>query len=433
MCAHHLVNTQAAAPPTDVLTAFGLGLNPRQPLGLVVDSAGAAYMTGNVPNTLVQIRDIGVSRNSLGKGDVWVSRVTPQGNNSWATFFGGPDMEEGRAVAVDADSVFATGVFQSPNFTMGGVLYQPASTTAFDVYVARLNATNGRVIWGRTFGGESVENAVSITAAHGVVYMAGTFQSAAMQLGSTMLVNPNAATGGNSTFLVAYDYSGALVSVDAYGDMQTLWRMARDSKTGAMVFMGTDYVSRPRSSWRTSLGSSSTTDTRRGLALDMASQSVFVAAPFTGASITLGSVTLTNTGAATSFDSYVAKLHAATGEVAWARRIGSTGQDYVVNIAADGAGGVYSAGTFERALVLPEPFSVTPQGTAEIFVLRHDSSGNVIGAWAFGTTGADVLFDLALDRFGGVYLVGILRGFVKFGSNSVQQQFVARAITVRSY
>jgi hypothetical protein len=364
---------------------------------------------------------------------VWVGRVTPQGNNSWATFFGGPELEEARAVAVDADSVFVTGVFQSPNFNMGGVLYRPASTTAFDVYVARLNATNGRVIWGRTFGGESIENVVSITAAHGVAYVAGTFQSAAMQLGSTTLANPNAATGGNSSFLVAYDYSGALVSADAYGDMQTLWRMARDSKTGVVVFMGTDYVSRPGSSWRTSLGSSSATDTRRGLALDMASQSVFVAAPFTGASITLGSATLTNTGAATSFDSYVAKLHAATGEVVWARRIGSTGQDYVVNIAADGAGGVYSAGTFERALVLPEPFLVTSQGAADIFVLRHAGSGNVIGAWAFGSTNAEMLFDLALDRFGGVYLTGTLRGWVTFGSNSVQQQFVARAITVRSY
>lgn len=430
MHTRHLNNTQAAAPPTAVFTTFGLGINPRLPRGMAVDSAGAAYVTGNLAPAVTIITISGIAQYSpRGKGDVWVSRLTPQGNNSWASFFGGTELEEGRAVAVDSDSVFTTGVFQSPNFTMGGVGYQATTTTAFDVYLARLNATNGRVIWGRTFGGDSIDNAVSISAANGVVYVAGTFQSAAMQLGSTTLANPNAATGGNSTYLIAYDYSGALVSADAYGDMRTLWRMARDAGTGAVVFVGTDYVSRV-GSWRTSLGSTSTTDTRRGLALDMASQSVFVAAPFNSASITLGSVTLNNTG--TGFDSYVAKLNAATGEVVWARRIGSTGQDYVVNVVADRAGGVYSAGTFDKALTLPPAFSVTLLGGSDIFVLRHDSGGGLVGAWSFGSTGTETLFDLALDRFGGVYLTGIVgTSGATFGSNVVTQQFVARAITVR--
>ena len=77
-----------------------------------------------------------------------------------------------------------------------------------------------------------------------------------------------------------------------------------------------------------------------------------------------------------------ARLDALTGKVQWARRIGGSQNDYVVNIATDGSGGVYSTGTFEGNLNLPQPFSVTSRRMdwwASTPTLSHilDVSGNV--------------------------------------------------------
>ena len=306
---------------------------------VAADATGTAYLTGVNPTTYTFA---GRTYTTAGKGDVWVARVDPWGRALWVHMWGGPETEEGRAVAVDGASVYVAGIFQSASFSMGGLVLTGAGlATTTDVFVAQLRAATGEVVWARAFGTEAVESPVSLAAAGGAVWLAGLFQGPTLALDGFVVNNPNN-PAGNSSFLAALDAStGAVASADAFADMPSLSRMARDGRTGAIYFVGTDYVAR-LGSWRTSLGTSSTWDTRRGLAIDPASQCVFVAGMYNTSTLVLGGTTLPNPNK--NSDSYVARFDAATGVVQWATRVNGGGQEFVVGCGVDPYGGVYVAG-----------------------------------------------------------------------------------------
>ena len=284
-----------------------------------------------------------------GKGDVWVVRYDAAGEAVWMQSFGGAELDDGRAVAVNADSVYIAGVFQSPSMALGSFTLSGSSAATPDMFLARLDGSTGDVIWAKAFGNDGADTAASVAVADGGVLLAGFFQGASLVLdASTTLINTNAAAGGNSSLLALFDSDGGLVSATAYADMQSVSRMVQDPRTGAVYFVGTDYVAR-LGSWRASLAGSNHLDVRRSIAIDPASRYVFVAGQFNNATITLGATTLANGNRnGGSPDAYVAQLDAETGGVEWAQRIVGSGAEMVLGLAAD-SDSVYAAG--ERPLL----------------------------------------------------------------------------------
>ena len=285
---------------------------------------------------------------AAGKGDVWVGKLDPWGRPLWVHMWGGAEPDEGRAVAADADSVYVAGHFQSPTLAMGAFTLRGSHVNTTDIFLARLNGTTGEVLWARAFGTEAVETVASLAVApnsSGSVLLAGVFAGPSLALdASTTLTNANA-PAGNSSFLATFGAAdGSVLSATAYADMPWVSRMVRDASTGAVYFIGTDYVSR-LGSWRASLGQSSVADTRRSIAVDPTSRFVFVAGQYTSATITLGSTTLRNgNNNGGSPDAYVARLDAATGAFHWAQRLVGGGQEVVLGLAVDSSN-VYAAGT----------------------------------------------------------------------------------------
>ena len=280
-----------------------------------------------------------------GKGDIVAARYDASGRTLWVQTWGGTEPDEGRGVAVDGDSVYVAGVFQSPSMAMGTFTLNASHVNTTDIFLARLDGATGVVLWAKAFGTDAIETAVSVAvAADGGVVLAGAFTGASLPLdATTTLDNPNAAAGGNSTFLSTFDADGGLVSAAAYADMQSLARMVRDPQTGGVYFVGADYVARI-GSWRASLAGSNTLDVRRSIALDPASRFVFVGGQFSNASIMLGGTTLFNSNSrGGSPDAYVARLNAATGSFQWARRIEGTAAEVVLGLAVDG-NNVFAAG-----------------------------------------------------------------------------------------
>lgn len=412
---------------------YGTPVTPRLPRAMAVDDTGAAYVTG-LYTSIFFLR--GRSFPHRGKGDVWVGKLNAAGQWLWMQKMGGAEAEEGRAIAVEKDSVFVAGVFQSQPMTAGGFFLAAGSIAVPDVFVTCLDATSGDVLWARGFGGDGADDVASLVASSGVLYMAGTFQSSSLQFDAdTTLTNTHAASpGGSSVFLARLAAAdGAVAGAETLPDLRSLSRMVRDPHSGAIFLVGTEYVARA-GMWRTSLAGSSLSDLRRGLALDPSSGQLFVAAPFNDSSVTLGLAGITLQNAGSGFDSYVASLDTATGEMQWAQRVGGSQNDNVVGVAADGSGGVYAAGTFEGQLTsLSAPWNVTALGTSvDAFVVRYDRAGGLVGAWRFGSASAETVNDVATDHFGGVYLAGRTDGTTTFGHQSVTQHFVARAVTVRA-
>jgi hypothetical protein len=103
-----------------------------------------------------------------------------------------------------------------------------------------------------------------------------------------------------------------------------------------------------------------------------------------------GTTNLTSTG--TGSDGYVSKFDS-SGNLVWAKAF-SSGGVYAESVAVDGSGNVYATGHFvvgalEHLDADPGPgtFNLTPPPStgSEVFVLKLDSSGNLVWAKNFGT------------------------------------------------
>jgi len=131
------------------------------------------------------------------------------------------------------------------------------------------------------------------------------------------------------------------------------------------------------------------------------SGNVYIAGYFNGATLVMGSVTLTRIG---NEDAFVAKLDA-NGTVVWAKNYGGFGAN--VNgygIAVDGSGQVYLTGTFDADLTTPV---LTIIGYDDVFALKLDASGNTLWAKNYGGINASANGQgIAVDGAGNVYLGG---------------------------
>ena len=439
---------------------------------LTEPSSGGVVLVGQLSTTL---NWAGRTITHRGKGDVWVARFVVSGRPLWHQMWGGTEPDEGRAVAADADSVYVAGVFQSPSMAMGAFTLSASHVNTTDIFLARLNGTTGEVVWARAFGTAAIETAASVAvAADGGVVLAGSFTGASLPLdAATTLSNANAAAGGNSTFVATFAAAdGQLRSATAYADMQSLARMVRDPATGAVYFVGTDYVSR-LGSWRASLAGSNTLDVRRSIAMDPASRHVFVAGQFVNTTLTLGRTVLVNGDRVKggNIDGYVARLDAATGEITRAWRINGNGQEIVLGLAVDSntvfAAGKYcwvwggaslgvdaddgrdahtdticpsivctrNAGTFNFNMNLTQPTLTPSSGSTDIFLLRYDYEGNAIWGSRYGGSNTEFVSDLQTDAFGGLYMAGSATSptGISFGPalNLTNGPFLTRLMTVR--
>ncbi|OGT13239.1 MAG: hypothetical protein A3F73_07820 [Gallionellales bacterium RIFCSPLOWO2_12_FULL_59_22] len=153
--------------------------------------------------------------------------------------------------------------------------------------------------------------------------------------------------------------------------------------------------------WAANFGSAGANAENMATAVD-ASGNVYIAGYFSGATLTLGSVTLTKIG---GLDAFVAKLDA-SGTVVWAKNYGGAGASARGNsIAVDASGNVYLGGYFQAAnLTTP---ALTKIGSNDAFALKLDSAGNTAWAKNYGGAGASApSYSIAVDASGNVYLGG---------------------------
>jgi len=102
---------------------------------------------------------------------------------------------------------------------------------------------------------------------------------------------------------------------------------------------------------------------------------------------------------------------------ALAVRIGGTGFDQVVDIAADPDGSVYVTGTFTGSVDFdPGTGStfLTSVGLADIFLAKYSAAGALIWADRLGGTAADTVTALARDASGNIYVAGGFEGTADF-------------------
>jgi hypothetical protein len=114
-------------------------------------------------------------------------------------------------------------------------------------------------------------------------------------------------------------------------------------------------------------------------------------------------------------DLFVAK-YGYNGQLVWARSLGGTGNDSAADVAFDGAGNVFVAGTFTGAVDFdPNPLlttTLTAPATGSAFVWKLDFEGDLFLADAVaGTSSASAL---AVDPMGNIFVTGQFKGTADF-------------------
>lgn len=219
-------------------------------------------------------------------------------------------------------------------------------------------------LWAKSASGSGFDYGRSVSVdGRNNVYITGHFSSSAITFGSITLANADTSGNNDDMFIVKYD---------AYGNV--LWA----KNTGGV---NSDY------------GYSLSTDTYGN---------VFVGGAFNSATITFGSITLTNSG---SEDIFIVKYDS-NGNVLWATSAVGSGHDFITSVSADVNGNVFVTGIFAGSSITFGSTVLINSGSNDIFISKYDANGNVLWVRNAGGTGNDVCNAVNADSSGNVVVTG---------------------------
>jgi hypothetical protein len=114
---------------------------------------------------------------------------------------------------------------------------------------------------------------------------------------------------------------------------------------------------------------------------------------------------LTNVG---NEDAFIAKFDSA-GTTLWAKSIGGAGHEIGTGVSCNIAGNIFAAGTFTTHLISIGTTNLTNASvsdTTDIFVLKYDASGNLIGGNDPKGDANDECHSICSDNFSNVFITG---------------------------
>jgi len=129
-------------------------------LGVAVDSAGDAYVTG-VTESTTDFPKKSALQGTFGGGveDAFVSELNPTGSALvYSTYLGGSGDDSATSIAVDgSQNAFVTGRTTSPNFPLAGAT-QGSLNGGSDAFVSNFNAGGSSLVFSTYIGGSHGEN-----------------------------------------------------------------------------------------------------------------------------------------------------------------------------------------------------------------------------------------------------------------------------------
>ncbi len=280
---------------------------------IVVNSIGNVTTTGRFRSTVDFDPGPGIYNLSAGYIDIFISTLDANGNFLWAKQIVGElggSGNRGNAIAIDAfGNIYTTGYFSNTcDFDPGPETYNLATlNNTTDIFVSKLDPS-GNFLWAKQMGGSlsgsDRGNSLAIDV-NGNVYMTGYF---------------NGTTDFNPSPFGTYNLSGGqgdvfVSKLDANGDFLWAKQMGGlSSDEGNSIVLDTD-------------------------------ENVFVTGSFRGIADFDPGNEVYNLNSAGEEDIFVARLDA-SGNFAWAVRMGGTLPDESHAIAVDSRGSIYTAGYF---------------------------------------------------------------------------------------
>lgn len=357
---------------------------------ITVDSEGNAYVAGTFNGSIT----LGADTYLAGSVDAFVVKLDPAGNPAWSKWLEGSGSTWISGIATAGDAVVVTGAL-TQSFKIESTTLEAAG--AAQLYVARLAAGNGALVWAEGFGdagndagplptvtGKALTGRVAVSPALDVYVVASFSQDFYLPDAVTLIGH----SGGSQfdTYLLHLDPAGAVLHHRFWGNNgkeEQGRAVAVDPASGHVFVTGifedpisfdgntltpdgqdaylVELASDLTYQWATSIGGA---DVQDAFAVAVDGTSVLVAGKFKN-TLTLGAGPTYPVGAGE--DGYVARFEAGTTNAA-ATLIGPGGNERAFGVAFS-TDAVATAGSFEKTVTIGGKDLTSPAAAAG-FVAR---------------------------------------------------------------
>ena len=282
-------------------------------LGIAVDSAGNAYVTGNTASTnFPTVNPIQAGNN--GSGDAFVTKINPSGSALvYSTQIGGGGADQGFGIAVDSQgSAYITGSTGSSNFPTVNPMF-PRSTN-IEAFVTKLNAAGSALVYSSYLGGSLAEYGAAIAVdGQGNAYVTGTTGSNNFPTANP--IQPFTAGGNSDAFVTKVNAAGSALVYSTYLG-------GSGSETAGGVAIG-------------------------GIAVDSVGNAYITGSTDSTNFPTANAINPTFGGG--TRDAFVTKINAAGSALSYSTYLGGSGADGGVDLALDSAGNAYITGSTDSS------------------------------------------------------------------------------------
>src|SRR6266513_1245206 len=215
--------------PTLVYSTYLGGSDVEYGMGIAVDAAGAAYVTGYTSSTDFTAGctdSCTVLNGTLGSSqNAFVTKINAAGTALvYSTYLGGSGMDAGKGIAVDAaGAAYVTGYTQSADFTAGCtdscMVLNGTLGGVQDAFVTKLDPTGCVLVYSTYLGGSDLEAGRGIAVdAQGAAYVTGFTRSTDFTDGCTdpcMVLNGTLG-GVQDAFVTKLDPTGCSLVYSTY-------------------------------------------------------------------------------------------------------------------------------------------------------------------------------------------------------------------------
>jgi hypothetical protein len=434
--------------------------------GIVVDSAGDVYVTGNGDGTgaiLTAFSSNGVAFGTTlansGSSDIFIVKYNTNGIVQWVTRIASSGFDTAYGIATDSSgNIYICGQGGSSGavtaFNSNGVAFSPTITNSGrDVIVVKYN-TSGFVQWVARLAsaGEEIGHGIA-TDSGGNVYIVGVTPSATVVTAFSsngVAFSPTIANSGNTdAFLVKYNINGIVqwvarvasiggdvgygIATDVGGNVYVTGEGGSGSGVATTAFSSNGNAFSPAIAssgssdafvvkyntsgivqWATKIAS---TGLDIGFAISTDSDSNVYVTGQGGVNLDLTAFNANGTAFATTIsssgeaDAFLVKYNT-SGVVQWVTRMGSSGQDIGKAITVGSDSSVYVTGHFTggrfsvygQALSI---FSAIPNsGGTDAFLAKYNTNGTPQWTARVASTAADIGYGVVADLDGNLYLTG---------------------------
>jgi uncharacterized delta-60 repeat protein len=370
-------------------SSFGAG--GRDIYVVKLDSAGNIVWTKTIGGSghdyawsIIQSSDGGYivagGTESFGAGyeDIYVVKLDSAGNVVWTKTIGGSSLDEARSIIQSSDG----------GYVVAGWTWSFGAGSG-DIYVVKLDA-GGNVVWTKTIGGSGDDEAGSIIQSSDGGYVVAGWTSSFGAGGYDFYVVKMDANGNVcfSQNITNYSVSSTVPSFSSPSTVAISQSPMVESISPPVSYGGSvsDVCAlAPAPTFAKTIGGSNGDYAR---SITQSSDGGYVVAGYT-ASFGAGGV-----------DFYVVKLDS-SGNVQWTKTIGGSGADIAYSIIQSSDGGYVVAG---------ETYSFGA-GDRDFYVVKLDSSGNVQWTKTIGGSDRDVAYSIIQSSDGGYVIAGDTRSF----------------------